>query len=79
MLEEGKYCEILDNNGNAFCLLKVFDDKSHNLKIVAQEIVTGEYKIVTLHSQDSVRNLYEFLKKHFEDEKFEKGGKVDGI
>lgn len=68
MLKEGNYCEVLDKDGNAFCLLKVYNDKSHNLKIISHDIRTGEFKVAELYSSKEVKNLYKFLKEHFEGE-----------
>ena len=68
MLKEGKYCEILNDDALAVALLKVYKDKSHNLKIIASDFRTGEMKVVELHSDGEVRNLYLFLKEHFEGE-----------
>ncbi|WP_080062667.1 hypothetical protein [Ruminiclostridium hungatei] len=68
MLKEGKYCEILNEDALALALLKVYGNKSHNLKIIATDFKTGEFKCVELHSDGEVKSLYQFLKKHFEGE-----------
>ena len=57
MLEEGLYCKILDKRGDSICVLRVFNDQSHNLKIISQEFRTGELKVVELHSPCEVENL----------------------
>jgi hypothetical protein len=68
MLKEGTYFADLGKNGDICCVLKVWNDGSHNLKILSREVVTGKFNVSELHSRDEVRNLYKFLKEHFESE-----------
>jgi uncharacterized short protein YbdD (DUF466 family) len=67
MLKEGIYFAALDEaNGTSHCMLKVYDDKSHHLRIISQDIMQTKTNIIDLHSNKEVRNLYKFLKEHFE-------------
>jgi hypothetical protein len=65
MLKEGVFFGALDKYGEAFCVLKVFGDKSHSLKLIVRDTHSGKLVPSELHG-DSTRDLYKFLKKHFE-------------
>jgi hypothetical protein len=75
MLKEGVHVGVISEEGTALCVLKVYGDKSHNLRIVSQSYSSGDLMQIVLHCPH-VKPLYSFLKQHFEGESSADNGEI---